>query len=134
MQCSSQKAGRESSAVCVCVLFDSVRQTELEPAARHTQHTPPLDELHTMLLLLSLSEDGGYAGLEGMSCAFSFFLSVTQAELRDKTAFESDQVSQSRVCRSHTDAIPQTLAGWQQYPPVGDDRVPSEGFVSDDKR
>ncbi len=73
----SESRQRIISSVCVCVLFDSVRQTELEPAARHTQHTPPLDKLHTMLLLLSLSEDGGYAGLEGMSCAFSFFLSLS---------------------------------------------------------
>ncbi len=71
--------------MCVCVLLDSGRQTELEPAARHTQHTPPLDELHAALRMEVL--------LVWRECAvlfLSFLLSVTHAELRDKTAFESE--------------------------------------------
>lgn len=93
----------ENHQQCVCVLFDSGRQTELEPAARHTQHTPPLDEIHTAL---SQSEDGGFAGLEGMSCAFSFFRSFSQSHMQSsgiKQHFKVKQVSQSRVCRSLAD-------------------------------
>lgn len=103
---SADRSQRIISSVCVCIVW--LRQTDRAWAGSethsqtHTAHTAARQASYTAAAL-SLSEDGCFVGLEGMSRAFSFFLSLTHAELRDKTAFETEAGFTVCVCPSLAD-------------------------------